>query len=52
MFYVNFSYLMKQFVLEVLFMFFIDMYIMFYFYNDDKLMINLYNKVFKKVGQE
>lgn len=21
---------------------------MFYFYNDDKLMINLYNKVFKK----
>lgn len=52
MFHANFSYLMKQFVLEVLSMSLIDMYIMLHSYNDDKLMINSYNKVFKKVGQE
>lgn len=48
MFHANFSYLMKQFVLEVLSMSLIDMYIMLHSYNDDKLMINSYNKVFKK----
>lgn len=52
MFHANFSYLMKQFVLEVLSMSLIDMYIMLHSYNDDKLMINSYNRVFKKVGQE
>lgn len=50
MFHANLSYryLVKQFVLEVLSMSLIDMYIMLHSYNDDELMINSYNKVFKK----